>query len=223
MAWQPPPVFSPGESHGPRGLVSIGLQRVEHNSSSISYEKWKKEKESSQVLPASSDSVFFLILHKTLKRLIYKPSLHTSLYFLSFFSLPSFCPCLSLPFFFPSFLSLSTHCNINLSSSLYYWNSSKLTYYFQCQEIRLLPAPTPRVRGQGRGVFLDYCQTLPYSQNLDFIFKFSIFLLLLLIFTFYNKILDLSNLSPRIISHHKLDHIPLDKFIHMYDCHFYIS
>ena len=30
-AWQPTPVFLPGESHGQRSLQSIGLQRVEHD------------------------------------------------------------------------------------------------------------------------------------------------------------------------------------------------
>ena len=41
-AWQPTPVFLPGESHGQRslGLQSIGLHRIGHNGSNVAQYRW---------------------------------------------------------------------------------------------------------------------------------------------------------------------------------------
>ena len=42
-AWQPTPVFLPGESHGWRslgGLQSMGLQRVRHDLSDLAHTAW---------------------------------------------------------------------------------------------------------------------------------------------------------------------------------------
>ena len=39
-AWQPTPIFLPGESHGQRRLQHIGSQRVGHNRSDLAHTHW---------------------------------------------------------------------------------------------------------------------------------------------------------------------------------------
>ena len=75
-AWQPTPVFLPGESHGQRSLQSMGLQRVRHNLATkqqqrcaawfiYTYEWWNDYM--LKLINMSSHIVFFCVYYVHLK------------------------------------------------------------------------------------------------------------------------------------------------------------